>query len=583
MTWTYYIDDVEVHPYDDRTLGINDVYEDQVIRDYRKKLPGDIVLKNDYTNDLLDYDYIKTLETTGRYTKHTFAIHESGELHSEGEFTIPDVSFDDHKSVASVKITVRDKYTEIQEAEDVDVNVIEDMASSTITCNIYSYWYFYGVFDPLGTVHTLNAYENFVCSTSGTSGVVTILVTELIRLHKNDAIPSGWVEFADLGEYKVYQRKPVNFPSFNTGVEIIWSGHLTYKFPGFPTPDSTYNQYPMGLGVHYTRNCNDLWVRKSFYNGRANVITTKNLISYSLKDCLNKIIDGAIPDFGGGVVSTFLFADPGTSGEKEDPQTYYSGLGFSVYSKWLVDMSDFRRPKAYKNASINYLNWKNAIESICTRFKCRWHIDTSGNIRIEHVSYYDLQAPEITLTNTTRKYGYVQNDTPNREWYEEGQAWMEDFKKKEILYGTVPALNGMKEKTQSISVSTFYTDVDGLNQHIDELSDEGFVLIESESGAVRLGSGAISGDNGLQNAGLSMGNCLILYHTYEAYQELYTIDGVAVAGSPKWTKTQEIEFENDTIPNTKKGITTWIGTGRMTNLGYNLVKEGKFKAEMIYE
>lgn len=598
MTYTYFIDDRQVFPWNRRELGITVSYEDEFIRDYRKTLDGNITLINDPSQGITDYDYIKDIEI--EEGKHTLTIYESGAEHFKAEFTIADISFDDYKSTAVIKVQKRDKYTEIQECEDIEVNVLDGLVANEIRCGVYSYWYFFGRHYS-GALGGLPATDILIASTAGAGASNGVYCTELLMLSVDDEVPTfvggTWTEYADLGDYIVYQRCPVNFPSYTMGFEIIWSGHLTYEMVGFPTHDDTYNEYHLNLGVLYTYDGSKLWVKKSLYNGRANLATTKTLLSYHLSQIVNKIVDVAMPNFTGQVVSTFLFEDQSSLSDFVSGETTYSELGdyytalFGVRQpKFLVDICDFKKPNAQENTSVSKTTWKKVIESLCTRFNCRWHID--GDIRIEHVVYYDIGDPEIVLDSTTKKYSYIDNGKPNREWFDEQQTWNEDFKKKELLYGTVPAMEGMKENTKTTSVTDLFTDVDGMNQHLDELSNEGFVMVEVYQGSaanifgevVTRGTGSVSTETSLQNVSISLGNCLFKYYVYEAFQDTYTIDEKpATAKTIKWDKKHEIEFVNDDIPDTSKGITTWLGEGRIISLKYQLVKEGKFKAELRYK
>jgi hypothetical protein len=174
------------------------------------------------------------------------------------------------------------------------------------------------------------------------------------------------------------------------------------------------------------------------------------------------------------------------------------------------------------------------------------------------------------------------NDKPNREYLSESISYNTDFSKIDTVYGTVPALNGVKEATKQISLSKFYTDIDGMNSHIDEIPDDGFVIIEITNGAVLKATGFKSNKTNLQNANLSNANVLNTYHRYEAYQPSFSIAGKPVTAlSLKWLKTQEITFQ--TVPDKNKLFETAIGVGKPVSIEYQLTEEDNFKAEVIYE
>lgn len=579
MIWTFYIDEVQVYPQNQRSLKITEKWEDNFIRDYRKSLSGDIVLMNNHKESRLDYDYLKTLEATGVRNKHTLVIQETSLEDITFEFTFADVNFDEQKETVTIKPTIRDKYTQIEEAEDVEVNVIENGTDVETTCDINSYYYFYGVVYPAWAgIVDLPDYTVPITYTVGWTPSVVILCKELVRLPAWDTPPSGWVEYADLGKYKIYQRTPV-IDTFNVGVDFIWSGGLNLiNFP--PDNPELYTEYKIDLGVYYGLDCSKLWVKKSFYNGKANIVTTKDVLSYSLKTVLNKIISTAVPLFDGSVVSSFLFMDELAGDETDEIKSNYRLL-YSGYEKYLFDMSDFRKHNAYENATINYATFAKMIENICKRFKAKWFIDCNGDLRIENVSYWKNQVLGLEISDTDRKYSYDFEEMPNREWYEEQQTWNEDFKKKELLYGVIPAVSGSKEKTNTTPLDYLYTDIDGLNEHIDSISNDGFVLIERHGTIVRKGYGNISTESNIQNVHMSIGNCLYKYHRCETFLSTFTVDDKEFESETiKDIKRKEIEFLNDEIPDTKKSISIWLGEGRVISLEYKLVTEGSFKCEL---
>lgn len=582
MRWTYYIEGHQVFPMNTRGYEIKNNLDDSIIHAYRRLTPDSLVLVGD------DYEYIKSLESQFRFNKFSLQVHDNGTLHVGGEFTINDCSFDDYKSNCTVKITPRDIYTQIQEVEDIEVNIVADREG--ITIERYSRWYFF-VTKTTGTVSSDYGPNKFIFSAPASLfGIyVNLFVTELITVDKDAAIPSGFdvTPFSDLGDFIIYQRLPDNFPTLNyvidglSGVDTSdyqWSAMLLYHKPFDETIFNLIKVGPSFAGV--TTDVTLFWLRKSLYNGRANLVFDQSYSGMDLKDSLTRILSTACPDFTGEIKSSLLFEDVPETGK-----SLPSGYPQSLTSKYLIEMSDFRKPNASQEATKGIITWKKAIEYLCQKFNARWTIDSDVNLRIEHISYFDNTETglDISSSDVTRKYAYLSNDKPNREYLSESSGWNEDFEKIEVLYGTVPALNGIKENTKSISLSTIYTDIDGLNSHVSELANDGFVLVEAVLWAVTKGTGFKSGESNLQNVGLSNANCLNTYYRHNAYQDEYQIGGIDVTAlTLKKQKVQEIVFTSSSIPDVTKFIQTRIGSGVVTSLSYKPTEEYNFKATLIY-
>jgi uncharacterized protein (TIGR02145 family) len=483
--WTYTIDGVQIHPLNTRSYELKWELEDQFIYDYRLGFNGTVVLNG------TDYDYLRTLELSKRFAKITFKIFDTGIEVYNGLFLMSDCEFDPYKFTATLKTTAYDQYSAIQEVEDIEVDVVEGGIQS-ITADIYSYWYFFCTRMPRGQdpndplVLNINAHSdpNYAID-------VFLRVTELVKVDKYAAVPTGFnsTPFATLDKYIIYQRYPVNF-NINYVLDYIGPTDLSdYKwsplpFYKLPYDESIHNLIKLNFSIGDSNvDYSLLWIKKSAYNFRANSVVNQAYRGMELSAVMNRVIHTALPSFTGNVVSSFLFADEGPTG-RVDPLTEYTDLGFTSgqYGKYLIEMSDFRRPNAYEPATVGILTWKDISEYLCQKYanELRWFIDSDGNIRFEHYTYFTTeQGMDLTSNpHITQKYRYIDAGKPNRIIYSESSAWNEDFKDIEVLFGTVPAVSGQKEDKQTLSMSKIFTDIDGLNQHSDELSDDGFVYVE---------------------------------------------------------------------------------------------------------
>jgi hypothetical protein len=249
-------------------------------------------------------------------------------------------------------------------------------------------------------------------------------------------------------------------------------------------------------------------------------------------------------------------------------------------------MSNFKGPNKSEPATKAIITWKILTEYLCNKHNLRWTIDLDGNLRIEHIIYFETNQVGLDLSGDTGMsltYSYLQNDKPNREYLSESLSYNDDFRQIEILYGTVPAINGVKESTKSKTLSNFYTDVAGLNTHLDELPSEGYIYMDTFNGAILgLDIGFKSGLN-IQNVKLSNANCLNTYYRHNAYQQSFKIAGKPVeALSVKQRKKQSIWFEADEVPDPEKLISTPLGTGFYNSLSYHTTEECVIETEIIF-
>lgn len=604
MRFTYYIDDVQVTPMNTRDGKIKDTLEEDLIYAYRNGYNNPITLQD------TDYDYIKTIEATAIHEKHTFLIDDSVLLKQlTFEFTIYDCEFDDYIRQVTIKITPRDAYTAIQENEDIEVNLLAEERTN-ITGEVYSRWLFYGKLkDSTGVAEDETYGKNLgivvPLTLIGPQLSAVIFATEVVTIHKSETAPVGWNLMTDLDEFKIYQRLPVNFPTLDTeawelsplgmgiynwpvGADYQWSGYnrlqyvLGYKYrdPLLNDTENDYNYFRLDFSNENayvgTSNLNDFWLKKSLYNHRANVVFTRTYKSVGLRDSIDRILTGIGTSYT--FKSSLLLSD-----EAESGKALPSGYPAVENGLYLIALSDFKRPTASQQAIKAITTLKRAFDYLCGKFKSFWTIDADGCIRIDNVTYFEpTQSLDISsdpLLNL--KYSYLTDDKPNREYLSESVSYNEDFKQTETLYGTVPAVNGTKENTKSTSLSDFYTDVDGLNAHLEELPDEGFVLVEVLSGAIVKATGFKSGDTSLQNANLSNANVLNTFHRYNAYQPDYYIAGKPVTAlSLRRMKKQELEHY--AVPDKTKLLTTKIGTGKLISTEYDTVEEHVYKSEVHY-
>lgn len=609
MRWQFFIEGSEIEPLNQRDITLKQTLENDIIHAYRTTLDGSIELMDE------GYTLMKNLERTRPFDKFNCQMFDSGKLAFNGEFTINDCEFDDYKSTCNIKVTPRDKYTEIQENEDIEVNVLLGTTNTDIRIDRQSYWSF-GVFawlqdetetftvpaitghhDNYRILDRIKDHSFFNPNTGHYIGCYVLLtVTEFIMVPATDTL-TGWDLALENETYKIYNRLPVDFNMSALNGDYVWKANsLNYAQFESQLSESKYEStifntltslelgdaQPIAKST-YSDLIFYLWVNKD-KKMKGSFTYPQNYKSIPLKDAMNYVLSTANPTFTGTIKSRFLFYDEPESG-KTYPDAYQSDFLY-LHEKYLIEMSNFKGPNKSEPATKAIITWKNIIEYLCNKHNLRWTIDADGNLRIEHIIYFETDQIGLDLSRDTGMsltYSYLQNDKPNREYLSESLSYNDDFRQIEVLYGTVPAVNGVKESTKSKALSNFYTDVAGLNTHLDELPSEGFIYMDTLNGAILgLDFGFKSGLN-IQNVKLSNANCLNTYYRHNAYQQaFYIADKPVEASSLKRMKKQSIWFEAGQVPDAEKLIITPLGAGFYNSLSYHATEECVIDAEIIF-
>jgi len=631
MSWLVKIDGIEVTPYGENS--ITEFFEENFR--LRSKLNKSILLKD------TDYRFVKNLD---KNIKHSIEYKINNIVKYSGEFSVYACEIDDDEQTVTVNTELRDKYTIITEGEDIEVNLLFNK-SYLISGLHKSYLHFVAYHYEIknnGTnyhVNYLNSASdlmpesassdwslfwsyNVINMTPGAQSTYYRIYVQERTLVASNRTMAGFSEIDDHDDYKLYGRQPsgystptsqswahievrpsISSPEFGGGNNFLPACKLFYlesvhtgstiSGGGVPVENYQYELKP--------ETTNTVFLSKSIYNGGQYAIGINNhYTAYMLKDCVNTILKTAMPSFTGSFKSTLLFLDPPSVGEP-DYYTNASGhdyvTGRLLHTKYLIQKSDFKNPFESLTATtigrtpatIGIATLSKIINDICILYHAKWYIDSDGNFRIEHVSYKQFldgvsivdYSNESTLN---KKYSYLNGQIPNRVILSQSQAWESDFTSKEILYGNIPALQGAKESKDDLNVSFLCTDVDGANQHINELGSEGFMLIEADQSIYR-DTGEYTGKTVQQNVGLSMANILHLYYRHECCKQSFTMNGKAVqALSLKKLKVQpDVNIISNNIPDLNKTIETNIGVGIIDSMEYSTNEDKIYKMRVIYD
>jgi hypothetical protein len=375
-----------------------------------------------------------------------------------------------------------------------------------------------------------------------------------------------------------YWTKKVNFPDINDYKDsdvwvVLQEGELQWMGSVKDRDDNTLTNMPYFVAI-----------KKSIYNNKYITKFEHRYRCQKLSTMLNNILTSSVkaikPEFTGNVVSTFLFDETNPDPE---PGLFYKSIGLSLPAgsdttkMYICEMSDFIKPEASEAASEKKITLKKILDGLLPRFKCGIYINSNGDLAIEHVSFFRqiTQVYDATVHGLRGDYYFLTGAIPNREYYEEQKAYNEDYTKKTFLYGKVPTLDGLSENAPSYSISNIFTDVDGINQHLQDVGTDGFVLMRAyKSGTqwtLRKTVGFVSGES-TQNGFLSLGNLLYVYHTFDCFKPIFTIDGKEVtAKTLKRLKKEKITIMAEDIP--EGGILTGNGVGEVESIEWNISED----------
>ena len=232
------------------------------------------------------------------------------------------------------------------------------------------------------------------------------------------------------------------------------------------------------------------------------------------------------------------------------------------------------------------------LQMLWTVYRCKWHIDTSGNFIVEHISYYenggtysgteassDLTTLIDPQTGKNWEYGanrweYEKESMPER--IEPG--WMDETSEPFDGYPIViRSIYVQKGNIESQKAARFTADVDFILSQGADISKDGFVLFDAESnkGVYYLPFVDLTSPAGdtykLQNGYAAFLYLHPNYHRYGLPASLIRLNEEdTTALSVTRRKVQEIDYPLLSITDPIKLVTTGLGTGKILELRENV-------------
>jgi hypothetical protein len=606
----YYIAGAEVHPFNDRENSLTSKVESGNIF-YRTFNDKTFLLTNNHKLGYYDYDLLYDIEhgnnsSFKRTDNIPFIINyiKDGveENYWTGEFNMADCEFKEERKTILVKPVVKDAYSVFFKNKDKEFNILKYGGTDSIFVN---YPLVIEVYTTLGTSSTtaeegfpgyllvgwhLEKKERFGTLIGETEAepfedaYILVYTRGIIKLPFNHGITLGstytYLEDKSSDIQKTY--------AYNLSVITIdWSKIIVIKkyndLAYAESLDLTDEEIPntkeyFHLVTHDIESTTSIYFYYKWYifcEKGVDYVGTMGTSNYTYKGIyyqhkrfvsLRTYLDNLLRNFVSGltvVKSTFLFNDTPETGIGIDYTlglNYVTGRTNILSGIYIEDMSDFRRPDTTSPAGVSMITFQQVFDALNKLFfnNLWWYVDSEGFLRIEHILYFqsksgfNLTDPEyIKYIENENNYKYTQS--VHKESFEISLSGSSDeynsvnFKKQEIDYQYPVLIEGKTENIKDNRVENFYTDMDYILTHVDEVTSEGFVFVIKSAGyAMRFDVNGVSeAEKGIQNGYLSLSSLFNDFGAYERYQKDFLLNGVLTnAKSVKKQLQQSVEFPN---------------------------------------
>ena len=487
----------------------------------------------------------------------TFEIQKSCDkgvtysTHWTGEFSLNDGEFNIDRCTFKTKMSVVDKYTCLNSKKGKKINVLNTERINIsgqhqeIPSDIQFYICVEGDCDPVSVARgTLVYTDNY--RVDGTAGNVIqpflVYANEFITINKIDGVaypPSSDVAWELISETSTQASYSRPYVGGTMSIAIkqppgVSAGYFFNCAPQYPVPDTIagYSSYiPITYGLKfygYEYPFNGIYYPDAGWNIQyqcQNLYYALPLSSYNtfhyLYDCIVYILNQICPDIT-GVVSDFFEWNPvGDAPGYVAGKNYVTLDGNKVNRLAISQKSDVRTYHPDQYATIGEISFDELISDLINTFNLDWFIDSSGNFRIEHVSYFtsvlgynSTTSPHDEFNNSNQVYNYAKEKMPNREQFSFMEAQGNDFKGKDITYSGACIQsddNSDGAGSKQYIVKNFTTDLNYIENYPNQISNKGFVMVAcDESNNVINEIGLITGYI-TNNAHLSWAN---LHYNY---------------------------------------------------------------------
>ena len=235
------------------------------------------------------------------------------------------------------------------------------------------------------------------------------------------------------------------------------------------------------------------------------------------------------------------------------------------------------------------------LQYLWTAYRCKWHIDTSGNFIVEHISYYE-NGGTYSGTSVGSDLTTLIDPQTGKNWEHGANRWEYDKETmpERIEPGwmdrTTREFEGYPIDIRSIYVqggnieqgkaSRFTSDIDYMQLQPEDIAKEGFAVVEAllSKGVYTVPYVTVtlpdSSEFKLQNGYLAFIYLHPNYHRYGLPASLITLNQEdTTALSITRRKVQEIDYPLISVTNPIQLVTTGLGTGKVLELVENVSGE----------
>lgn len=207
---------------------------------------------------------------------------------------------------------------------------------------------------------------------------------------------------------------------------------------------------------------------------------------------------------------------------------YVTGLINQMDLLTISQKSDVIDPNASNPATKGMWSLKKAFDVLLEMFEVYWDIDANGNMRLEHVSFFEYGLGlDLTLpaheqhVRALNKYEHRNPEYPKFQRYKWAEALGVDFIGADIEYSGECVTTEEDSQVEEHNPEQITTDIDFIVQAPDEISKDGFVIMANyDTGGgiyqVIMDAGLISNQQ-INNAPLSWANLHFAFHRHDRY------------------------------------------------------------------
>lgn len=528
--------------------------------DLRKEWNGELIFTDIPKDGVQDYSVLASI--TDPSTVISVDVYKDGNLHWEGQFTRYDCYFDEDAGIVKVQPVPVDYYTDFIAGYEQEVNLFtggklifggwridrKELNSPQVTYPVETieknYW---NVLAGPPTTMTGAVDANYYLKSVVRYEILGVNYNRReywkreYRLETSASVPSGW------------NSDPLGATTVVGGVTYYkfvrpWMG-LTVSSTFTKTTANPPNAYPI---VVFTI-----------------VIPQVASVVYDRCFLLNDAMENLLEDFSLGYRSDFF----------QNAINPVTGATSKTANILMAQKSDIKRPGDSDPATKANMSPYRLITLMCDIFNLRWFIEPyttpSGQsalrLRIEHISWFskqngvDISAGKYTnYTRSQNKYTYMSPPPRYEKWtfMEEGG---DDFVGTPIEY---PYIKNTERKDIERSIDIITTDIQYIQEYVDKISDEGFVMFSATNSGTyyRLNTdiGRISGAYAW-NGAFSKANILYDYWRHDRPFPTGQMNGASIT----FISTQKVKEQVElTIPllepiATNKLLKTGLGWGEI--------------------